>query len=300
MIGELAALGAAFTWAISPLLYKKALLEAKPFSANIVRTVTNAAVLAVILLGLGEAGFLAALPSWIIASIVVSGVIGLGLGDTLYMYGLKTLGVSRAVPLAATYPLFSLLWTVVLLGQPLSMNAAGGAVIIIFGIWLISQQKTSEVVLGKKSKTAVVGAALCLSAALVWSISIILMDTAVSNAHVTSLEANYALVTLRIASVAVFFLALAPFLGRSQGFLKMKRKTVFLLCLGGLIANGLGWVLMNYSFLNAPETSAVPISSVSPLFATLAGVLFFNEKTSKGTVLGALAIVAGLCLIFLA
>jgi hypothetical protein len=45
MIGELAALGAALTWAIAPLLYRKALTGTSPISANIVRNVTNAVVL---------------------------------------------------------------------------------------------------------------------------------------------------------------------------------------------------------------------------------------------------------------
>jgi drug/metabolite transporter (DMT)-like permease len=251
-------------------------------------------------LGLGGFGILAALPMWIVAAIVLSGIIGLGLGDTLYMYCLKTLGVSRAVPLAATYPLFSLLWAVGLLGQPLQVTAALGAAVIIFGIWLINRQKTPEVTLGAKRNAALLGTAVCLAAAIVWSISVTLMDAAVSNSNVTNLQTNFALVTLRMASTAIFFLAISPLLDRNRGFLKINRKTVLLLCLGGLIANGLGWVLMNYSFLNVAEAQAVPISSISPLFATLAGVFLFHEKASKETVLGASAIVAGVFLIFLA
>ena len=56
---------------------------------------------------------------------------------------------------------------------------------------------------------------------------------------------------------------------------------------------------MNYSFLNIAKAQVVPISSISPLFATLAGVFLFHEKVSKETVLGASAIVAGVFLIFL-
>jgi uncharacterized membrane protein len=129
-------------------------------------------------------------------------------------------------------------------------------------------------------------------------ISVTLMDAAVSNANVTNLQLNYALVTLRIASTTIFFLAISPLLDRKRGFLKINRKTVLLLCLGGLIANGLGWVLMNYSFLNVAKAQAVPISSISPLFATLAGVFLFHEKASKEPGLGASAIAAGVFLIF--
>lgn len=113
---------------------------------------------------------------------------------------------------------------------------------------LTGTQPISEVTLGAKRNTALLGTAVCLAAAIVWSISVTLMDAAVSNANVTNLQTNYALVTLRITSTAIFFLAISPLLDRNRGFLKISRKTVLLLCLGGLIANGLGWVLMNCSF----------------------------------------------------
>jgi drug/metabolite transporter (DMT)-like permease len=298
MIGELAALGAAISWAIAPILYRKALLNTKPISANIVRCATNAGVLVAVLLLLGKAGVLAALPSWVLAIVVLSGIIGLGIGDTLYMYGLKSLGVSRAVPLAATYPLSSLVWAVFLLGQPLSVTALVGAAAILVGIWLLSRQKAEETAV-VKGKAAWLGIAACLTTALVWSVSITLMDVAVSTSGVVGLDANYAIVTLRIASMALFLLLLAPFVDKAHGFLKMKRRTVILLCIGGLVANGLGWLLMNYSFLDIAEAQAVPISSTSPLFAALAGFVLFREKATVKTVLGAVAIVAGIILIFI-
>jgi len=298
MIGELAALGAALSWAIAPLLYRKALSSTKPVSANIVRSVTNGAVLLAILIGLGLAGTLAGLPLWVVGVVALSGLLGLGVGDTLYMFGLKSIGVSRAVPLAASYPLFSLIWAVVLLGQPLSLTAFAGAAVILAGIWLLSSQKIPQEA-NVTGKTVWKGAAVCLAAALVWSVSLTMMDLAVTNSSVNGLEANYAVVTVRIATMALIFLVLAPFIDRDRGFLKMKRRAVLLLCVGGLIANGLGWVFMNISFQNLVEAQAVPISSTSPLFATIAGFLFLHEKAAIKTISGAVAIVAGIVLIFL-
>jgi DME family drug/metabolite transporter len=136
MSGELAALGAAISWAIAPILYRKALSNTKPISANIVRCAANAVVLLAVLAAFGLVDVLAGLPLWVLAAVVISGILGLGIGDTLYMFGLKSIGVSRAVPLASSYPLFSLLWSVFLLGQPLLLTALAGAVVILVGIWL--------------------------------------------------------------------------------------------------------------------------------------------------------------------
>ncbi|MGD6853017.1 MAG: DMT family transporter [Candidatus Bathyarchaeia archaeon] len=298
MIGELAALGAAITWAIAPLLYRKALTNAKPISANITRLATNAAVLILILVGVGLVGVLAALPPWILAVVIVSGVLGLGVGDTLYMFGLKSIGVSKAVPLAASYPLFSLVWAVLLLGQPLLLTAVAGAIVILVGIWLLSSQKIPQEPT-VKGRAAWVGVAMCLSTAVVWSIGITMMDVAITSSAVTGLGANYAIVTVRIVSMALILLVLAPFIDKDRGFLKISRRGVILLCIGGLIANGLGWLLMNYSFQYLPEATAVPISSTSPLFATFAGFLFFQEKATVKTIAGAAAIVAGILLLFI-
>jgi len=297
MIGELAALGAAVSWAIAPILYRMALSDTKPVSANIVRLVTNAAVLVTVLVGFGLVGVLVGLPSWVLAVVIISGVLGLGVGDTLYLFGLKSLGVSRAVPLAASYPLFSLVWAVFLLGQPLSMTTLVGAAVILAGIWLLSSQRVPGEA-AVRGKAAWIGVAMCLGTAVVWSVGITMMDLAVTASTVNGLGANYAIVTVRIVAMALILLVLAPFVDRDRVFLKLNRRTVVLLCVGGLVANGLGWLLMNYAFLNLTEAQAVPISSTSPLFATLAGFLFFREKATVKTVAGAISVVIGIALIF--
>jgi drug/metabolite transporter (DMT)-like permease len=296
MIGELAALGASISWAIAPILYREALLSTKPISANIVRCATNAGVMVVFLLIFGLAGTLAALPMKTMLLVIVSGVIGLAVGDTLYMVGLKYVGVSRAVPLAATYPLFSLIWATALLGQALSIVEVVGAFVIVFGIWLLTREKSRKNT-GAKGRLAFIGIAVSLATAVVWSVSITMMNVAVSD--VTTLSANYAVITLRIASVALLFMLLAPFIDKEHGFIKMKRSTVLALCIGGLIANGVGWLLLNYSFLNTTLTRATVISSTSPLFAAVAGFTLFREKMTTKAVLGAVAIVAGICIIFI-
>jgi DME family drug/metabolite transporter len=298
IFGEFAALGAAVSWAVAPILYRRALFKTKPMSANIVRLASNAAVLVFILLLFGKVEALASLPVEIVVVTVVSGVIGLGIGDTLYMMGLQSVGVARAVPLAATYPLFSLLWATLLLGEPATLTGVSGALVILLGIWLLSREKGDRAA-DVKGKLALKGIILSLATAVVWSVSVTLMDVAVTLPGVDSFDANYAVVTTRIAAMAVFILALAPLLDRNHGFLKVKRSTLIELCVGGLVANGIGWLLMNYSFLTIPETMAVPISSTTPLFSALAGFALFHEKMTVNNTLGAVVVVAGIFLIFM-
>ena len=297
MIGELSALGAALSWAIAPVLYQTALGNIKPISANIVRCITNGAVLLILFFSLGLGGWLFSLPLWAVIVTIVSGVVGLGVGDTLYMMSLKSIGVSRAVPLASTYPLFGLIWAVFLVKQSLSLAEIVGAIVIVIGIWLLSRKHSIKMTNVAK-KTLLSGVAASLVTAAIWSISLSLMGYVIT-CGITSLDGNFALVTIRIASLGFLFAIFSPIIDKEHGFLKVSKKIILLLCVGGLVANGLGWFLMNYSFLLIPQAQALPISSTSPLFATFAGFALFREKATAWSILGTIAVVAGIMLIFI-
>jgi drug/metabolite transporter, DME family len=297
IVGEFAALGAALCWALAPLLYRQALFKTKPMSANIVRCLSNCIVLLLVLLGTGRLSALMKLPTESVILTIISGFIGLGIGDTLYMVALKHVGVSRAVPLASTYPLFSVLWATILLDQRLTLPILAGALAILLGILLLGRgkQEDTKIINGSFRK----GILLSLATAFVWSVSITLMDIAITMSGSKSVDANFALITLRITSISILLLALVPAVDRNHDFLKTKRRNVLLLCLGGLVANGIGWFMMNISFASILEAQAVPISSTTPLFSAFAGFILFHEKLSRKSVLGAIVIVAGVALIFI-
>jgi DME family drug/metabolite transporter len=296
MIGELAALGAAICWTISAIMYKEALSKAKPISANIMRCVSTSIILVAILIAAGKFGVLTSLPAYAVVLACVSGIVGLGFGDTLYMVSLKLIGVARAVPITCTYPLFSLLWTVFLVKEQATLPAVLGAIIIIIGIWLLSQEKENRKN-GKQKKNLVMGVACALFTAILWSVSITMIDVAVK--ETPSLDHALAINTIRVATIGVALLASAPIIDRDFSFLKMQRKTLAALIFGGIVALGLGWFFLTYSFVNTSESQAVPISSTTPLFSTLSAIIFLHERVTAKNALGTILIVVGIFLIFI-
>jgi DME family drug/metabolite transporter len=296
MIGEFAALGAAISWTVSALLYRKALSETKPVSANIVRLTLTSAVLLAFLVATGMLGVLASLPTNVVVLAGVSGIIGLGLGDTLYMISLKMIGVARSVPVTCTYPLFNLLWVALLAGEPITWSVALGAVVIVLGIWLLSLEGEKDT-LDAQKKVLGRGLAVALATALLWSVSIAMMGLAVK--ETPNLGDAFAINTIRILTIAVSFAISAPIVDRGLGFLKMRRRTVVTLIAGGIVALGLGWFLLSISFIDTLQSRAVPISSATPLFSTLAGILLLHEKVNAKNVMGSIMIVAGVFIIFL-
>jgi len=297
MIGELAALGAAICWTVSAVLYKEALLRAKPISANIVRCVCTSIVLVVCLAVMGKFGVLMDLPLYAVVLASISGIIGLGLGDTLYMASLKLVGVARAVPITCIYPLFNLLFAVFLQGEAVTFYVVFGTVVIVFGVWLLSREEesTSE----PQKKVLVKGVAYALATAIIWAVSITMINMAVKIPEKGALDTALAINTIRVAAVAVFLLASAPITDREFSFLKTHRKTLAALVFGGIVALAFGWFLLTYSFLYTSESQAVPISSTTPLFATVSGIVFLRERVTAKNVAGSILVVVGVFLIFI-
>ena len=61
----------------------------------------------------------------------VSGVVGLGLGDSLHMASLRLIGVARVVPITCTYPMFNLTLTVFLMKESVTFPIIFGTVAIV-------------------------------------------------------------------------------------------------------------------------------------------------------------------------
>lgn len=297
MLGELAALGAAICWTISAILYKEALLNTKPISANIVRCACTGMVLIVCLAVIGKIGLLTNLPVYAVVLASASGIIGLGFGDTLYMVSLKLAGVTRAVPISCTYPLFSILLAILLQREVVTVPVVLGAVAIVLGIWLLSQGEKTD---GDEMQRSdlVKGAVSALAAAIIWSVSIVLINMAVTLPETGGLDYALVLNTLRVLAPAVFLLASAPITDRRGSFLKMRKRPLVAFILGGIVALAIGWFLLTMSFLYIPESEAVPISSITPLFATIVGIIFLREPVTAKIVLGSVIIVVGIFLIF--
>jgi len=298
MIGEFAALGAALSWVVSAVLYKQALMDAKPISANIVRLVSTSILLVVFVAIVGKLAVLLSLPFEAVVLACASGVVGLGLGDTCYMISLKLIGVSRAVPLTCIYPLFNILWAISLKGEPFNPSIIFGALVIVLGIWLVSKQK-KESLQKMEKKTLINGVVFALATALFWSISISMIDMAVTLPATNTLDHAFAINTVRVVAIATFLIAFSPIVDREREFLKMNRKVAWKLFVGGAIALGLGWFFLAFSFLSTSEALAVPISSTTPFFSTLSGIIFLHEPVNKENIVGSVMVVIGIFILFI-
>lgn len=297
MIGELLALCAALCWTISAVLYREALMDVKPIPANTMRCIGTSIFIMIILALTGGFAVLINLPANVIILACVSGLVGLGVGDTLYLLSLDTIGVSRAVPITCSYPLFNIILASLLEGEKVEWQVIFAAVVIVAGIWLLSyNQNDSEV--ATKRKDLIKGVSAAIVTAILWSISIFLVNLAVNEA--SSLQQIFAINSIRVAVLMGFLIIIAVLTGKKISFIKMGWKNIIRLSAGGIIALGLGWFLLALSFIHIPETHAVPISSTTPLFSAIAGASLLHEKVTLNVIIGSASIVLGVAIIFMA
>jgi DME family drug/metabolite transporter len=285
MLGELASLISAICWTFSAALYKIALKETDPLIANIIRIIFTSFSLIFICFLLNRINELFIISFMPLFYIILSSLIGLGLGDLTYMYSLDLIGVSRAVPISSIYPLFTIFFSFLFFNEKISLIVFIGALIIILGIWILFKEEKSNFSNNKKGYFAAI---LC---ALLWGLSISLMGEALK--FLDSIIVN----TLRTIILSIFFIFLMFINNIRRKISKIKIKTCFILGLAGFIALGLGWISLSIGLILIGAAKAVPISSITPLFSLIIGKIFLKEKIGINIVIGAIIIFIGVIFI---
>ena len=128
--GEFAGLAAAFAWAVAAILFRQLGATIPPFALNLYKGVLAAAMLLVVIAARRQAW-----PDiywWPVVLLVVSGVIGIGIGDTAFFAALNRLGERRTVLMAETLsPPLAALLAFAALAEVLSPLATFGIAITI-------------------------------------------------------------------------------------------------------------------------------------------------------------------------
>ncbi len=296
MLGEIAALCAPICFAIAAIIYRNPLKEVNAASASIIRFSGTGFILLTVLILIWGLNPLFGLSVYIIALTVLSGIIALGFGDVLYMTSFKEMGVSKTVAVVATYPMFSLVIEYLTGRGEVPFSAIIGSILILLGIWSLNY-KEENMQESSQSGNIRKGIVAALFVSLFYSIGMLLIDEALNALESSSIEGAFAINALRTASGGFFLLLASPIIDRKFAFLKMKRNYIGLFLLGSLIAYGLGWYLLTWSFLLAPTSSVVPLSSTTPLFAAVLSYVILREPLKNRGGLGILLIVLGIMLI---
>ncbi len=80
--------------------------------------------------------------------IALNSLLGAVAGDYAFFRGIALSGAGKATPVGFTYILWASIISTIFLGEPLSLRVVVGAMLSVFGIWLLSTEKCKWDVIG--------------------------------------------------------------------------------------------------------------------------------------------------------
>lgn len=290
-LGETAALTAALLWAISSIVYARLGLNIAPLKLNLYKgAIAIALIVITLLIGQGE-HFLDI--SWhTLGFLFLSGVIGIGLGDTAYFTALNRIGARRTLLLETASPPLGALLAAILIGEQLTALAWCGILLTILGIaWVISERNPSH-----NRTTSQLGVIYGLLAAIAQALGAVISRFALVQSNISPLAST--LIRLVGGTIIVLgLLSISPKTSPSSITEKLSAKNLAVIALAATMSTYLGIWLQQTSLKFAPTGIAQTLLATSPLFV-LPIVALQGEKISYRAILGVCVSLTGIALMF--
>jgi len=142
LIGETCALLTACTWAFALVLFKRSTNHIPPLPLNIFKNVVGIMLL-ITTLALGGGGAVSILdfPIEDVYILVLSGVIGIAIADTLFLKALDLVGVGIISIVDCLYSPLVILFAILMLGEKMTPSLIIGASLVLAGV-LVSSRHT--------------------------------------------------------------------------------------------------------------------------------------------------------------
>jgi drug/metabolite transporter (DMT)-like permease len=226
-------------------------------------------------------------------------ILGAGIGDLLYLTSQSRIGVSRAFPIAMSFPIITYFFSILLLGEPLLLTRFAGVILAIVGISIITREQarqhndqshhTGEPALRKSD---IIGITLAIFAAFSWASATVILQVGLVGAD--PIDSNL----IRILIGSLFLLPLFLF-ARRQGMLMPPKHATKYVVIAGFFGMGIGSILyVNAVFFTGAAVTSV-IAATAPLFALPFTITFLKEKVTPLIILGTILTISGVWFVIL-
>ena len=222
---------------------------------------------------------------------VGSMAVGGGLGDSLYVLSMSRIGLSRAYPIAGTYPAVTLLLAVLFMHEVVTVELVAGLALVVGGVMLISRPAAADGEQGAGGAARTTGIGLALLAAVCWAGSAIMLGPGAAGVDAILASA------IRIPALALMFWGLVAVRRSGRALLALSRREWVTMIVGGLVGWGLGSLLFVAAIASLGPTRTAVLTSTSPLFAIPLTAMFLKERPTRAVMLGTAVTVAGVALV---
>ncbi len=277
--GIISAVFASLCWATAPALISTSFRETRSVRKVItIRTISATIFLGVVVL-LAGGTFNVSLYDYLL--IMLAAIIGPGLGDYLYFYTIRSIGSSKATPIAYTYIIVAQLLAKLFLGEHVDLWLAVGGFVSVAGIYIGLWSDSSN------SENLSLSLILVLaSIPFLWATSSIILGYLVG-------YLNLILVAfIRTMFLSIVFSAIVTFEGSL--FEGVSSKLLLNAGLAGFIGIGMGTLFFLKAIQVIGVAETVIVSAITPLVNQVLSKTIAYEKITVKTLASSILVFASI------
>ncbi len=292
IVGVIAGLANSVTYASASVIYQSQIGNSNSFVVNCIKTWAAAPLMIGAMVLLGSSSF-ASVPISSTLSFILSMILGVIFADTCYLAAQRRIGVSFALPISMTYPIFTNILAVFLLWEPIYVPQLIGTVIVVLGVFVLSREQSGSKEGGIKFWSIdKFGLLLALITAILFAISGILIEAGVYGVNpITG-------ASIRIISGSLIMVPLG-LLAKKRNVQMPSRRPALVLALAGVFGMGLApifWVTA-IKYIGAVQASV--LTATSALFGVPISIFVLGEKLTTRAGLSIVTTVIGVIVVLL-
>ncbi len=318
MAGEIIAIFAVLTFVVSNVLFRKTERDASPVFINFFRTAIGTLTFIVVAVVLGIFTYIFRLPWYLWIVTFLSFLFGQVIGDTAYFKAQKELGTTIALAISMTFPLFTIILSVIFLNHAFEYKMILSIVLIGAGIIVIGKTKINAE--NKKSLDSEIHAQKLISytlfkpivyaliASLGWAIGLVIIyyvtkqiGEILNTDGVSSIISNVIRFPFALSILVVMVWRENRITNSPQYLYSFKKpsQTWLVLLIASIIGTSLGAYLYTEAALTAGPNVMSLIASASPLFSLPLTYWLNKERITKYGFLGILSTILGVIVVII-
>ncbi len=285
-IGMMAALGSAISWALGSVLFRRLGDHLQPVALTFAKGVLSILLLGIALLIAG----VEPIGGRDLMLLVVSGLLGIAVGDTLFFRALNALGAHSVVILFTLGQVLTVILAVIFLGEEPSPLDWSGIILIIGGVTAILWNRATDETGGETRISGIVYGLLSVTA---MAISIIIAKEALEGTSPT--QATF----IRMFSGTIGIFLFGHITSQlTDGLQPLKNPQVmglFLISVAVITFGGF-WLSL-VAIAHVDVAIANTLGATEPLFVLPLAAWYLKERISLLVILASLTTLAGIALI---
>ena len=276
-LGQILAAASGLAWAIAVVLFRVSGRRIHPIGLNLAKTVLALAIIGPTLLVLGEP-LRPAVPASTTWLLILSGVLGIAISDTLFFYALNRLGAGLTAIVDCFYSPFVIALSFALLGERLTLVQLAGAALVVSAVLTLSKEGKIERI-GRKDLA--LGILYGILAMFFVAFGIVMVKPVLGSVSV------FWSTFVRLAGGSIALALLVPFLRNRRAVLAplLEPRNWKTLVPAAFFGSYLSLILWMGGMKYAKASVAAVLNQLNTVFIVIIAALFLKERLTGWKVL---------------